>query len=132
MFKIASRRAYRRGTHLLDATIGRDAGLLLLLLLPAHGHGSHEVAMELGFQLSGVSFEECEAFLLITLIYFLVHGFFLNNLLGDLESLAGTLLMENRGSVCRFESCIETAIFAPRGGYKCTGIVSIEPQSRRK
>ncbi|KAL3710135.1 hypothetical protein TMatcc_003927 [Talaromyces marneffei ATCC 18224] len=76
--------------------------------------------MELSFQLSGVGFEEGETFLLITLIYFLVHGFFLNNLLGDMESLAGTLLVEHRGSVRRFEPCIKTAIFAPRGGHECT------------
>lgn len=82
--------------------------------------------MELGFQLGGVSSEECETFLLITLVYFLVHGFFLDDLLGDVESLAGTLLVEHRGSVCRFESCIEAAIFAPRGGYECTVHISIE------
>lgn len=82
--------------------------------------------MELSFQLSGVSFEEGEAFLLITLIYFFIHGFFLDDLLGDVERLAGTLLVEHRGSVCRFESRIETAILASRGGYKCTVQVSIE------
>jgi len=69
--------------------------------------------MELLFNLHVLGLQHADTLFLVTLINFFVHGFFLDDLLGDMERLARTFPVEHRSTVGRFQASIETAILAP-------------------
>lgn len=64
------------------------------------------MVFELVFDLLVLALEHENAFFLVSLIDFFIHGFFLNNLLSDVEGLARALLMQHRSPVCRFQAGI--------------------------
>lgn len=60
------------------------------------------------------------ALLLVSVIDFFVHGFFLNDVFGDVERSAGAFLVQHGCSVGGFQTGIEAAVFATRGRDKGT------------
>ena len=76
--------------------------------------GGEEMAAELFFNLQVLGLQHPDALLLVSLVDFLIHGLVFDDVLGDVQSLAGALFVEQRGAVGRLETGIETAIFPTR------------------
>jgi len=76
------------------------------------------MTMELLFDLHVLRLQHANTLLLIAFIDFFVHGLFLNNLLGDVECLAGALLMQHRSPVGGLYPCIQAAVLPPRSSNK--------------
>lgn len=59
----------------------------------ANSQCSQKLAIELFLDLHVLSLQHANAFLLVPLVDLFVHGLFLDDILGDVQALPGTLLV---------------------------------------
>lgn len=71
------------------------------------------MTMELLFNLHVLGLQHADPLFLVALIDFFIHGFFLHDLLGDVERLARTFPVEHGSTVGRLQASIETAVLSP-------------------
>ena len=78
------------------------------------------MAVELFFDVQVVHMQHAGALLLVSVVDLFVHGFFLNDVFGDVEGSTGAFLVQHGCSVGGFQTGIEAAVFATRGRDKGT------------
>ena len=91
-----------------------------MLATSAHGQCSQELAVELLFDLQILRLQHAYTLLLVSLVEFFVHSFFLDELPANIQPFASALVMQLRRPLGRLQSGIQAPVFATRGCDKGT------------
>jgi hypothetical protein len=74
---------------------------------------SQQVAVELLFDLQGLVLQHEDSLCLVTLVDFLVHALFLNNLFSDMKRPASATFVQRRSAIGRLHPSIQAPVFSP-------------------
>lgn len=74
----------------------------MVIRVSSYSQRGQKLAVELVFDLHVLRLQHPDAFLLVPLVDFFVHGLFLDNVLGDVETFASALLVQHGCPVCGF------------------------------